>query len=65
MIIIKIKAIILILTNIVINVVSIIMKIIVIKLNNKLKAKIYDQNGLWFAQTLVKKHRNIWKEKQQ
>ena len=59
------KAIVLIVTNTITNIVPIIMKIIVIKLNDKLKAKIYDQSGFLFAQTSVKKQRNIWKEKQQ
>ena len=60
-----IKAIILIVTNTIIDTMPIIMKIIVIKLDDKLKVKIYDNNDLLFAQTSVKKHRNIWKEKQQ
>ena len=59
MIIIIIKAIVLILTNIVINIVPIIMKIIVIKLNDKLKAKIYDQNVLSFAQLQSRRIENL------
>ena len=35
---------------------------IVIKLNDELKAKMYDWNGCLFAQASIKKHKNIWRK---
>ena len=35
---------------------------IVIKLNDELKAKMYGQNGFLFVQASIKKHKNIWKK---